>query len=523
MASRAPCMLLRQAAGARRAPLRRGAVALFVSRFAPSRALGAQPAVLAAARRYASAAKRDATHMLRGADGNAAAERRPIDDFTLTKGTRESLRRRGIEELYPIQTATFTHVNDGLDVVGRARTGTGKTLAFALPVIERILRQPRADPNSPYAVVMLPTRELAKQVCDEISSVSSGGVTAQAFYGGTPYDQQMRALERGVDVVVGTPGRLLDHIKTKQTIRLSRVSTLVLDEADRMLDMGFQQDVEDVINGIKQHNDGRHEHQTLLFSATIPRWVHQLISRHLKQDHVIVDLIGDEGSQTATGIRHVAMNCRHFNKGPVLAELIKQFTDINEVNRHPKSKVLIFCERKAECNMLGFDPALRALGGIPGVLHGDIQQGRRERTMGMFKQGTCPIVIATDVAARGIDVPDIDLVLMTQVPDNTEKYVHRSGRTARAEKKGLCITLVGPGDERLLHQLEQHIHQGIELQDLPPAAEEAGRNAPPPAAPTYGGDAYAGRSSHGRSRGFGGGGGGYGGGSRSYGRTESWS
>jgi len=450
----------------------------------------------------------------RGKDGSDEATRRPLSDFPLSDGTRDALERRGVNELYEIQSATYVHVNDGFDVIGRARTGTGKTLAFALPLIERILQLPRAEPNRPHAVVMLPTRELAKQVCDEIHSVSSGGVTAEAFYGGTSYDRQFSALERGVDVVVGTPGRLMDHIQTKQSMNLCDVKTLVLDEADRMLDMGFQQDVEDLINGIKSHNGGKHEHQTLLFSATIPRWVLQLVEKHLKKDRVVVDLVGDTDNQTPENLNHVAMGCMHQNRGPVIAQLIREMTDIDANNSSPKSKVLVFAERKAECNALGFCASMRSLGGSPGVLHGDIQQGRRERTLQMFRNGECPVIIATDVAARGIDVDGVDLVIMTEVPNNPEKYIHRSGRTARAGKDGTCVTLVGPGEHRMLQEIERCINKQMPVQSLSEAAEEAGRNAPPAAMPSYGGGGggYGRGGGGGYGRGGGYGGGGYGGG-----------
>eukprot|EP00756_Hemistasia_phaeocysticola_P028274 Hpha_TRINITY_DN16167_c1_g5::TRINITY_DN16167_c1_g5_i1::g.5861::m.5861/K16911/DDX21; ATP-dependent RNA helicase DDX21 len=468
----------------------------FLPRSSFSRAAGVSTQALTSQARFARNDRRE--REVRGKDGSDAATQRPLDDFPLSEGTKEALERRGVKELYPIQSACFVHVNDGLDVIGRARTGTGKTLAFALPLVERILQLPRAEPNRPHALVMLPTRELARQVCEDIHSVSSGGVTAESFYGGTAYDRQFSALERGVDVVVGTPGRLMDHINTKQSMHLSDVKTLVLDEADRMLDMGFQQDVEDVINNIRRHNGGRHEHQTLLFSATIPRWVHDLVERHLKKDKVIVDLVGDQDNQTPSNLEHIAMKCNFHNRGPVIAQIIREMTDISEDNRAPKSKVLVFAERKAECNALGYCSSMRSLGGSPGVLHGDIHQGRRERTLDMFRKGECPVVIATDVAARGIDVDGVDLVIMTEVPNNPEKYIHRSGRTARAGKKGTCITLVGPGDERMLQQIEQNINKPMDMKQLSEEAQEAGRTAPP--SPVQSG--------------YGGGGGGYGGGGR---------
>ena len=373
--------------------------------------------------------------------GKTVGEMVPVNTFQLSDETKGALAKKGIETLFPIQSATFAHCFAGKDVVGRARTGTGKTLAFALPVVEKLLRMAPAKPNTPGVLIILPTRELAKQVCDEIISVSSGTVTAACFYGGTPYRDQFEALERGLDVAVGTPGRLLDHITTKRSMNISQVHTLVLDEADRMLDMGFSKDIERVVQEI---GDDR---QTLLFSATLPSWVFDLIRRYMKSPEV-VDLIGDDDNQTAKNLTHLCARCDYPNKGPAIASMIKKYKK--------DGKVIVFVERKRDADQLARDKTLLAAAGRCAVLHGDVTQHARDDAMRSFKAGSA-VLLATDIASRGIDVNGVDLVINADAPRNPESYVHRSGRTARAGQHGTCVTLFGSRDGSFIDQIRRHI------------------------------------------------------------------
>ena len=353
----------------------------------------------------------------------------PLSDFPISAGTVGALSKKGIEKLFPIQSSTFKYCFDGFDVVGRAQTGTGKTLAFALPIIEKLLKEPVARPGKPTVLIILPTRELAKQVCDEFTSVSTGEITVHPFYGGTPFHEQYRALEQGLDVAVGTPGRLLDHIMNKGSIQLDDISVLILDEADRMLDMGFSKDIEAIIERMPASK------QTLLFSATIPHWVQSMISKHMKPDNKVVDLIGDTANQTAKLIDHKFAMCDYINKGPTIAALADDYGK--------GGKIVVFVERKVDANALGTDENLkRKFGAV--VLHGDITQDNRDRAMKAFKSGTSKLLIATDIAARGIDVNGIELVIMSEPPKNMDSYIHRSGRTGRAGKAGTCITIASP-------------------------------------------------------------------------------
>eukprot|EP00659_Diplonema_papillatum_P019266 gene19266-29675_t len=384
----------------------------------------------------------------RGWNSANVKHKTPVSEFALSQEIVDALEKKGIKELFPIQAQTWKHLTEGKDVVGRARTGTGKTLAFALPIVESLLKLPPARPNCPQVLVILPTRELAKQVADEIISVSAGTVTAQCFYGGTPFYDQFRALDRGVDVAIGTPGRLLDHITNKRTMNLKDVKVLVLDEADRMLDMGFSKDIETVVQNIPA------ERQTMLFSATLPHWINQLIHRYMR-NHVLVDLIGDDDNQTSQGITHIFAPCAYPNKGPAIATLIHEYA---------KEKCIVFVERKREADALKNDATLLKAHGRVGVLHGDISQMDRDRAMEAFKSGSSRVLIATDIAARGLDVSGIDLVIQTEVPSNLESYVHRSGRTARAGSKGTCITLVIPGQS--VDAIQRHIKTEVAMPAL---------------------------------------------------------
>ena len=366
----------------------------------------------------------------------------PVSTFALSNETKSALDRRGITTLFPIQAATFSSCFAGKDVVGRARTGTGKTLAFALPCIEKLLRLAPASPGKPGVLIILPTRELAKQVCDEVISVSSGTVTAASFYGGQPFGRQAQDLQRGVDVVVGTPGRLMDHLQ-RGTMDLSACHTLVLDEADRMLDMGFSKDIERIVKSM-----GNQQRQTLLFSATLPDWVDRLVKQFMTNE-VVIDLIGESDNQTGQNIAHKTVMCPLPNRAPTVAGLIAQHAD--------DGKVLVFVERKVDADNLAVDKFLNNKVGRPAVLHGDIPQQGRDQAMASFKAGLSKVLIATDIASRGLDVNGISLVINLQPPTDPNQYIHRSGRTARGGKSGTCITLYDHAQQMSMDQIRRAV------------------------------------------------------------------
>eukprot|EP00754_Rhynchopus_humris_P005125 Rhum_TRINITY_DN12566_c0_g1::Rhum_TRINITY_DN12566_c0_g1_i1::g.52952::m.52952/K16911/DDX21; ATP-dependent RNA helicase DDX21 len=427
----------------------------------------------------------------------------PVSTFALSDETKSALDRRGIKTLFPIQAATFSSCFAGRDVVGRARTGTGKTLAFALPCIEKLLRMPPAKPGKPGVLIILPTRELAKQVCDEVCSVSSGTVSAAPFYGGQSVGHQAQQLQRGVDVVVGTPGRLMDHLQ-RGNMDLTECHTLVLDEADRMLDMGFSKDIERIVQSM-----GNQPRQTLLFSATLPDWVDRLVKQFMTNE-VVIDLIGESDNQTGQNIAHKTVQCGLPNRAPTVAGLVAEHAG--------DGKVLVFVERKVDADNIAADQFLINKVGRPAVLHGDIPQNGRDQAMAAFKAGRSKILVATDIASRGLDVSGISLVINLQPPTDPNQYIHRSGRTARGGHSGTCITLYDRSQETPMHAIRRAVKTKMEEISLPAEAQAAESHQRAPdrrrGGGGFGGGGFGGGGG-GYNRGGGGyGGGGYGGGNR---------
>lgn len=353
----------------------------------------------------------------------------PVDHFKLSPSTVSSLKARGIENLFPIQAATFEHIRNGNDLIGRARTGQGKTLAFCLPILEQLIGYNQLGVGIPPKVlIMSPTRELAKQILEEFASISST-VRIEAIYGGTSLQENYYTLNRGVDVVVGTPGRIKDLLE-RQKLSLQSVRHLVLDEADQMLDMGFQEEISYIIDLLRDQTK-----QVLLFSATMPSWVHNIAAKYMRADRKIIDLVGDSKIKAVTTVRHIAIPYQWTAVGNLLNDVISMFCGRT-------GKVLIFCGTKLDCDNIAMDKAIKH---ECHVLHGDIPQAKRESTLNAFKSGSFRVLVATDVAARGLDM-SVDLVVQVKPPTkmsgkvDVESYVHRSGRTGRAGKSGICIT-----------------------------------------------------------------------------------
>jgi ATP-dependent RNA helicase RhlE len=363
-------------------------------------------------------------------------------------GLRPELARAVAEEGYdiptPIQRDTIPLALAGRDVVGSAQTGTGKTAAFLLPILHRLSQ---TSGHGLRALILVPTRELAEQVLER--AVAYGrhvGLRAAAIYGGVGMEPQTKALSRGLDLVVATPGRFLDHMG-RGHLDLRRVETLVLDEADRMLDMGFAPDVRRILDALPA------ERQTLLFSATISHDVDRLAQRALR-DPAAVEVA--RRAAPAAGIEHGIVAVDKANKKDALAKLLQ----LDVVHR-----ALIFTRTKYGADKLARN--LNRDGLKVGALHGDKAQSARLRTLEDFRQGRVRILVATDVAARGIDVDAIDMVVNYDVPTDPEVYVHRVGRTARAGAQGLALTLMAPDEWFLVAEIEKLIGQTFPRETLP--------------------------------------------------------
>jgi ATP-dependent RNA helicase RhlE len=344
----------------------------------------------------------------------------------------------------PIQEQAIPLALAGRDVVGSAQTGTGKTAAFILPILQRLRERPR---GAVRALVLVPTRELAEQVLESARAYGRHtGVEAAAVYGGVGMEPQTQALRRGAPIVIATPGRLLDHIG-RGHFDPSQIEVLVLDEADRMLDMGFAPDVNRILEILPERR------QTLLFSATISADVDRLARRALQQ-HAAVEI--GRRAQTADGVAHMLVAVDKTVKRDLLARMLTEVTE---------GRVLVFTRTKHGADRL--TRHLRHEGHDVVALHGDKTQGARNAALDGFKEGTTRVLVATDLAARGVDVDDIAIVVNYDVPADPEVYVHRVGRTARAGAKGLALTLMSPDEWLLMLDVEKLIGRILERETVP--------------------------------------------------------
>lgn len=343
----------------------------------------------------------------------------PFDSFGLSEPTMRAIRNKGYTVSTPVQAGCIPPMLAGKDVIAKAPTGTGKTMAFGLPIIERIDRESEAV----QALILAPTRELAMQITQELREVAvcHEGVRVVCLYGGEPIGKQINALKRRPQIVVATPGRLSDHMK-RRTVRLDRVQTVVLDEADRMLDMGFIHDVTRILDKIpSRRNLG-------MFSATISREVMDISWMYQRDPEEITVQAKEENKPDIAQYR---IDVGQNDKAHVMAQIIRA---------EGHERVMAFCNTK------GMTERLKAFLMMEGLeadcIHGDIPQKKREAVMARFRRGELPIFVATDVAARGIDVDDVDAVFNYDVPLENEYYVHRIGRTGRAKRRGVAYTLV---------------------------------------------------------------------------------
>ena len=350
----------------------------------------------------------------------------------------------GYETPSPIQAETIPLLLNGRDVVGQAQTGTGKTAAFALPLLSRLDLQQR----DPQVLVLAPTRELAIQVSEAFQKYAHHlqGFHVLPIYGGQDYGVQIRALQRGIHVAVGTPGRVMDHIR-RGTLVLDKLTALVLDEGDEMLHMGFIEDVEWILEQTPK------DRQIALFSATMPYQVRRLAIRYL---HDPAEITIKVKTTTAETIRQRYWPVRGFHKLDALTRILEA---------EPFDAMLIFVRTKLAT--VDLSEKLEARGYASAPLNGDIQQKQRERTVDRLKQGKLDIVVATDVAARGLDVERISHVVNYDIPTDTEAYVHRIGRTGRAGREGDAILFVTPREKRMLYAIENATRKKIEMMELP--------------------------------------------------------
>ena len=350
-----------------------------------------------------------------------------FDRLPLSEEMLNAVRKQGLEWSTPVQAGCIPPMLDWQDVIAKAPTGTGKTLAFGIPIVQHI----EAEEGTIQAVVLSPTRELALQIHQELQTLSEcrSGIRSVCLYGGAPIGKQIQALKKRPQIVVATPGRLSDHLK-RRTVRLEKVRTVVLDEADRMLDMGFVHDVTRLLDRMKERRN------LGLFSATMTRevmdiaWVYQ-------RDAAEVTV--REDAENKPDIQQFRMEVeRDDGKADAIAAILGE-TGFD--------RCMVFCNTKGSAERITHFLQMRGVDAA--CIHGDIPQKQRERVMARFRQGELPVFVSTDVAARGIDVDDVDIVFNADVPDENHDYIHRIGRTGRARRQGVAVTLLGDYPSRL--------------------------------------------------------------------------
>lgn len=366
-----------------------------------------------------------------------------FSNFRISKFTIDKLKGRGVNYLFDIQVKSFNPVYDGEDVIAQARTGTGKTFSFAIPLVEKLqndsAEMTRGRP--PKVLVLTPTRELAIQVTKDFKDISKKLFIA-CFYGGSSYNPQIDAIRNGIDILVGTPGRIKDHLQNNK-LNLTKLKHVVLDEVDQMLDMGFADQVEEILSS-SYKKDGDTNPQTLLFSATCPPWVYDVAKKYMRPGCKHIDLIGKKTQKAATTVEHLAIACHWSQRAAVIGDVIQVYSGSH-------GRTIVFCETKKEANELAVNASIKQ---TSQSLHGDIPQKQRETTLKGFRNGAFEVLVATNVAARGLDIPEVDLVVQCSPPKDVESYIHRSGRTGRAGRTGVCICFYQRKEEDQLRYVE---------------------------------------------------------------------
>ena len=356
---------------------------------------------------------------------------RTFADYGVRQDISDALAEKGITTPFPIQALTLPVALSGHDIIGQAKTGTGKTLGFGLPAIQSVVgREDEAwaslkTPGAPQALIIVPTRELAIQVGNDLSiAATKRNARVATLYGGRPYESQVKELEAGVEVIVGTPGRLID-LQRQHFLNLSQVKIVVLDEADEMLDLGFLPDVEKLLSLIPE------KRQTMLFSATMPGAVLTMARRYMSRPMHIRAESGEDETATKASIRQVIYRAHPMDKDELVGRILRA---------EGRGRTIIFTKTKRSAARLSEE--LMGRGFAAGAIHGDLNQGAREQALRAFRNGKVDILVATDVAARGIDVEDVTHVINFQCPEDEKTYLHRVGRTGRAGNTGTAVTLV---------------------------------------------------------------------------------
>ena len=367
-----------------------------------------------------------------------------FEEMGLSEEIQKAVRYMGFEEASPIQAKAIPAMISGIDLIGQAQTGTGKTAAFGIPILEKV------DPKLKklQAIVLCPTRELAIQVADEIRNLSRymHGIKVLPIYGGQDIVKQIRSLKSGTQIVIGTPGRVMDHMRRK-TMKLDFVHTVVLDEADEMLNMGFREDIEFVLSGVPE------ERQTVLFSATMPKPIME-ITKKFQNNAKVIKVTKKE--LTVPNIEQYYYDVKPKKKEEVLSRLLDIYS--------PRLSV-VFCNTKKQVDLLV--NALLGRGYFAAGLHGDMKQEQRDRVMQGFRTGKTEILVATDVAARGIDVDEVEAVFNYDLPQDDEYYVHRSGRTGRAGREGRAFSFVSGKEVYKLKEIQRYCKTKIYAQKVP--------------------------------------------------------
>lgn len=439
-----------------------------------------------------------------------------IDDMNFSDKTTKALKAKGFSELTPVQSQSYSHVYSGEDLVARSRTGTGKTLAFGLPLIEKLVKDKKnllRSSELPVVIILEPTRELALQVAQELGDVASvHGLKVAAMFGGASMFTQERDLRNGVHILVCTPGRCLDHI-SRGNLDLSSVEHIVLDEGDTMLEMGFQNDVETIIKNVKtpgldakksasralesgsdwdkfdsedDEDDEDYKEtlgdfvdsskvrdvQTLLFSATMPGWICKLTSKHMK-DPIFLDAVQEGETRLANTLKHYAIR---LQAGENRVSSVSTCVEDLILTHGAGGQTILFTNTKDEADNIAASECFGQLRAE--VLHGDISQAGRQATIRQFKQGAIDVLVATDVAARGLDIKGVDLVLHSGPPNDHDTYVHRSGRAGRAGRNGTVIMLYTYSSEtKRLEDFERMLNFRFEKASLPSPNDIARANA----------------------------------------------
>jgi ATP-dependent RNA helicase DeaD len=367
-----------------------------------------------------------------------------FNDLALSEALYKALSAMGYEAPTPIQAQCIPHIMEGRDLAGQAQTGTGKTAAFGIPMLEKI----NTSQNAIQMIIQCPTRELAIQVTGELVKMGRyiDGLRIVPVYGGQPIHRQITALQRGAQILVGTPGRTLDHLN-RGTLKLDALKMLVFDEADEMLNMGFREDMEALLSHVN------HKVQTVMFSATFPPFIRQVMKEFMVNP---VSIIAESKAISAPDIRQFVVQVRDSMR----TEAISRLMDVQNFKLG-----IIFCNTKRATEFLVQE--LLSRGYSCDVLNGDLSQPQRDKVMGSFRSGRLDLLVATDVAARGIDVDDVDVVFNFELPTDPEYYVHRIGRTGRAGKAGTSITFCPPNRSRQLRAIERQIDQRLEILPMP--------------------------------------------------------